>query len=111
MHRQLQQDEEEPSTAYVIPQKRENWEQKERKQKAVTSINISIINGIAFKRTARIKDHTLFVTSIYEIDKRLEELRTEEPKPKSKSKEEMLRRTVPVEYYDLIDVFSKVAVD
>ena len=64
---------------------------------------------MAFKRTARSKDNTLFVTSIYEIDRRLEELRTEEPEPESE--EEMLRRTVPVEYHDLIDVFSKEAVD
>ena len=74
-----------------------------------------MINGIAFERTARMKDYTLFVTSIYEIDKRLEELRTEEPEPEPEpepeSEEEMLRRTVPVEYHDLIDVFSKEAAD
>ena len=71
---------------------------------------MAIINAPAFIRNLKDSTHEFFTTSLYEIDRILEDRNLETP-AEEETKEQMLRRTVPKEYHDLIDVFSKTASD
>jgi hypothetical protein len=54
--------------------------------------------------------HEFFTTSLYKIDHILEDRNLESP-AEEETEEQMLRRIVPKEYHDLINVFSKSASD
>ena len=56
------------------------------------------------------KENEFFTTSLYKVNRLIEEKagRGEGSQELEESEEEMLKRTVPREYHDLIQVFSKV---
>lgn len=72
--------------------------------------DIALVSAVAFKTHLRNKKSEFFLSSLYEIDRILEELQKNEP-PSEESELEMLYQTVPKEYHDLIEVFSKAASD
>jgi hypothetical protein len=106
MERELSLDEStsKPSPRYTIPQKRTTTP-----TRWMNVLDICTIGSVPFGKHLRHKDSELFTTSIYEIDQRLVELRSPQEPEIEETEEEMLRRTVPVEYHDLLDVFSKKA--
>ena len=53
------------------------------------------------------KDKEIFATSLYEIDRKINKRQKPKSEQREETKEEILRCTVPKEYYDLLDVFSK----
>ena len=73
---------------------------------AVYSLDIICIRAILFKRYLKDKEATIFITSIIEIDYKLID-REQVDTIESETEEERLRRTIPKEYHDLIDTFSK----
>ena len=79
---------------------------KKEKTIAVYSLDITYIRAILFRRYLKDKEVTVFVTSIIEIDRELID-REQADTIESETEEERLRRTIPKEYYDLIDAFSK----
>jgi transposase InsO family protein len=82
---------------------------KERRATQQLKINIARIGSTMFYRNLKLKDNEFFTTSIYEIDRILEEREAELEDTPFESEEAVLRRTVPKEYHDLLDVFSKKA--
>ena len=82
---------------------------KVQKEKPLT-VDLAMISAPAFIRNLKDPTHEFFTTSLYEIDRILEDRNLETP-AEEETEEQMLRRTVPKEYYDLIDVFSKTASD
>jgi hypothetical protein len=73
-------------------------------------IDLAMISAPAFIRNLKDPTHEFFTTSLYEIDYILEDRNLETP-AEEETEEQMLRRIVPKEYHDLIDVFSKSASD
>jgi hypothetical protein len=80
-----------------------------RNAKLVT-IDLAMISAPAFIRNLKDPTHEFFTTSLYEIDRILEDRNLESP-AEEETEEQMLRRIVPKTYHDLIDVFSKSASD
>ena len=81
-------------------------------ERRVQTINIASIGAYVFQRNLKDKKHEFFTTSLYEIDQIIKSRQpTEEDAPELETEEEMLRCTVPEEYHDLIDIFSKLASD
>jgi hypothetical protein len=70
-----------------------------------TGLDIAAIGAVGFYFNLRKKTNELFSTSLYEVDRLLENRRNSPP-----STEEELAQ-VPEAYYDFIDVFSKTASD
>jgi len=85
------------------------------------TIDICGISGNAFHLNLRDKDNTFFTTSLYEIDRILQEKHEEanpeilvlEPGDRQPEETELqwLKRILPDEYRDYADVFSKEASD
>jgi len=69
-------------------------------------VDIALIRGIGFHIGMKRKENEFFVTSLYEID-RIINKKSGNAETTDKTEEEILRRTVPKEYYNLIQVFSK----
>ena len=75
--------------------------------KDLVTIDIAMIGAAGFSRLCRHKGSTVFTTSLYEIDKLIEEetcLQEETP-------EQLVERRLPTQYADYKDVFSKAALD
>ena len=72
-------------------------------------VNIAQINAIAFKRNLRDKNHEYFQTSLYEIDRILKDRELLDDALPEETEEQMLYRTVPKAFHDLIHAFSKAA--
>jgi hypothetical protein len=73
-------------------------------------VDLAIINAPAFIRNLKDPTYEFFTTSLYKIDCILEDQNLESP-AEEETEEQMLRRIVPKAYHDLIDVFSKSALD
>ena len=71
-------------------------------------INIVIIRKIGFYRNALKKESTVFVTSLYEINRILEEKANKRELTQEKHDTEV-NKLLPKRYYDIKDVFSKAA--
>jgi len=69
-------------------------------------VDIALIGGVGFHIGMKRKENEFFVTSLYEIDRIIDE-KSGNAETTDETEEEMLRRTVPKEYHDLIQVFSK----
>jgi hypothetical protein len=67
-----------------------------------------MISAPAFIRNLKDPIYKFFTTSLYKIDHILEDRNLETP-AEEETEEQMLRRIVPKEYHDLINVFSKTA--
>lgn len=76
------------------------------------NIDICEINAHAFMTNMRMKVNTIFTTSIYEIDKRIEDLQAAGVSPDEEDEEvlelDQIRLKLPVHLQDLADVFSKI---
>ena len=75
---------------------------------------IAAIGAAAFNVNARDKRNEVFTTSIHEISTILREREVDlqpGPEPIVKTEEQMLLRTVPEEYHDLLTAFSKAKSD
>jgi hypothetical protein len=75
----------------------------------VITIDIAMIGAAGFKHLTKRKGNTVFTTSLYEIDKLIEEktqLLLEE-----EALEQLVERKLPAVYADYKDVFSKAASD
>ena len=82
------------------------------------SIDICGISAIAFRSNLQRKENTFFTTSLYEINCILKERQAEEASERSEqdrqpeeSELQWLRRLLPREYRDYVDVSSKEASD
>ena len=69
-----------------------------------------MISAPAFIRNLKDPIYEFFTTSLYKIDRILEDKNLETP-AEEETKEQILRRIVLKEYYNLINVFSKTASD
>jgi hypothetical protein len=69
-------------------------------------VNIALISGISFHMGIKRKKNEFFTTSLYEINYIINK-KQGSIKVTNESEANILRRTVPPEYYDLINVFSK----
>jgi len=69
-------------------------------------VDIALIGGAGFHVGMKHKDNEFFITSLYEIDRIIDE-KGRNAETTDETEEEMLRRTVPKEYHDLIRAFSK----
>ena len=70
-----------------------------------------MIGAAVFALYLKKPETKIFIVSLYEIDRAIEERKKEASgfvlQQDDETKDQFLRRTVPKEYYDLIDVFSK----
>lgn len=73
-------------------------------------IDIAAIGGVGFHRNVQKKGTTVFSTSLYEIDRILEE-KAREREPDPESNEAKVERLLPKRYHDIKDVFSQAASD
>jgi transposase InsO family protein len=82
-------------------------ETKERtkKKKKTLSTDIALIGGASFHRSLRIPGSEFFVSSVYEINRLIEG--KEEPTQEEETEEQLLQRTVPPQFHDLLRTFSK----
>lgn len=72
---------------------------------------ISMINAAAYRMSARNNQNECFVATLWEVDRILYQREHSLEDPLEETEAEMLKRTVPEEYYDLVDVFSKTKAD
>jgi transposase InsO family protein len=75
-----------------------------RKKPTVVTMDLALISGAGFHLNLKRKENKFFTTSLYEISRIIEDKTGSQ---EDLTEEEVLRQTVPVEYHDLIDVFSK----
>ncbi len=77
-----------------------------------TKINIAMIGAVGFHRNMK-KDSTEgFITSLYEIDRIIEDQSSPKPEVQEPEAElKKLKQQVPKQYHDWLDVFSKQASD
>ena len=64
-------------------------------------VDIALIRGARFYVNLKRKENKFFITSLYEINYIINK-KSRNAKATSKTKKEILKRTVPKEYYDLI---------
>src|SRR5271154_3480110 len=78
-------------------------------------VDIYCIGAVGFYRTLAKPNVTPFVTSLYEIDRIIEQKEIEAIREDSAlqelTNEELIEQKLPHQYYDLKDVFSKAASD
>jgi hypothetical protein len=79
---------------------------KSSRGKKVFAANIAQLNETGFHINLMQKETEFFTTSLYKIDRIIEE-KANPAQEDSETEEELLARTVPLEYHDLIKVFSK----
>jgi hypothetical protein len=71
---------------------------------------LAIISAPAFIYNLKDPIHKFFTTSLYKIDYILKDRNLESP-AEEETKEQILRHIVPKAYHNLINVFSKSALD
>ena len=76
-----------------------------------TPIDIAIIGSAPFERHMKQKDSEIFITSLYEIDRIIEDKRLEERQAEEMAEQELIRQRLPQRYKEYSDVFSKAASD
>ena len=69
-----------------------------------------MIRGARFHVNLKRKENKFFITSLYEINYIINK-KSRNAKATSKTKEEILKRTMPKEYYNLILAFLKKELD
>jgi predicted aspartyl protease len=78
-------------------------------------LDIYFIGAVGFNRTVKQPGVTPFITSLYEIDRMIEEKEIEEIRRESDEEEltseELIDRKLPPQYHDSRDVFSKMESD
>ena len=57
------------------------------------------------------KNSEIFITSLYEIDRIIEEKRLEEQQAEEAKEQELIQQRLPAQYKEYSDVFSKAASD
>lgn len=89
-------------------EKRQAREEGQKKRKAsVAEIDIAMIGGVGFDRHLRKGESEIFVTTLAEIDKIVDERRQREQDDEL----ETIHQELPNQYEEFADVFSKVASD
>jgi len=73
-------------------------------------VDIALIRGARFHINLKRKENKFFVTSLYEIDYIINK-KSRNAKATSKTKEEILKKTMPKKYYNLILAFLKKELD
>ena len=73
-------------------------------------VDIALIKGARFYVNLKRKENKFFITSLYKIDYIINK-KSRNAKATSKTKEEILKRTMPKEYYNLILAFLKKELD
>ena len=73
------------------------------------AVDIKEIGAVGFHYNLRKKENEVFVTSLYEIDRLIEEALY--PEDEDEETREEIDKRLPAAYKDYIDVFSKVASD
>ena len=76
-----------------------------------TTIDIAIIGSAPFERHMKQKNSEIFITSLYEIDRIIEEKRLEEQQAEEAKEQELIQKRLPAQYKEYSDVFSKAASD
>ena len=74
-------------------------------------IDIAIIGSAPFEQHMKNKNTEVFVTSLYEIDRTIEDKRFEERQAEEMAEQELIRQRLPQQYKEYSDVFSKAASD
>ena len=72
---------------------------------------ISMINATAYHMSARNNQNECFAATAWEIDRILYQREHPADVIPEETETEMLKRTIPKEFYDLVDVFSKAKAD
>ena len=76
-----------------------------------TPIDIALIGSAPFERHMKHKETEVFTTSLYEIDRIIEDKRLEERQAEEMAEQELIRQQLPQQYEEYSDVFSKAASD
>ena len=76
-----------------------------------TPIDIALIGSAPFERHMKHKETEVFTTSLYEIDRIIEDKRLEERQAEEMAEQELIRQRLPQQYEEYSDVFSKAASD
>ena len=72
------------------------------------TVDIAAISAIAFHFNMYRRDNEVFTTSLYEIDRIIDE---REEKPAEETDEELVKRLLPTIYVGYKDAFLKAALD
>lgn len=83
----------------LVPKKKEQKDPQQRK-----SMEIAAIGGVGFHRHIQREGTEVFVTSLAQIDRILEEIHD----PERAFKANEIRTRIPKHYHDEVDVFSKI---
>ena len=76
-----------------------------------TQIDIAAIGAAPFQRHLKRKDTEVFITSLSEIDRVIEERRTEDRQKEDDYEQKLVQQLLPRKYQEYEDVFSKAASD
>lgn len=88
-------------------ERKQAWKECQKRKGATAKIDIAMIGGVGFERHLRKGDSEIFVTTLAEIDKIVDERR----KPEQDEELETIRQKLPDQYKEFADVFSKTASD
>lgn len=85
-------------------------DRKKTRQQAV-QIDIAAIGAAPFQRHLKEKDTEVFITSLSEIDRIIEETRAKDRQKEDHYDQELVQQLLPEQYQEYVDVFSKAASD
>ena len=74
-------------------------------------VDIALIGSAPFERHMKRKNTEVFITSLYEIDRTIEDKRLEERQAEEMAEQELIQQRLPQQYKEYSDVFSKAASD
>ena len=74
-------------------------------------VDIALIGSAPFERHMKHKNTEVFITSLYEIDRTIEDKRLEERQAEEMAEQELIQQRLPQQYKEYSDVFSKAASD
>ncbi|EED14572.1 retrotransposon polyprotein, putative [Talaromyces stipitatus ATCC 10500] len=99
---QANQDQLESATTVPPPLPKRDWRENAKK---AAKLDIALIGAVGFARHARQPKAELCMTSLYEIDKRLDELN--HPYELEEPEIEEIKKQLPRQYWEFVDVFQK----
>lgn len=76
-----------------------------------TRIDIAAIGAAPFQRHLKKEGTEVFITSLSEIDRTIEEKRAEDRQKEGSHEQELVQQLLPKQYQEYVDVFSKTASD
>ena len=85
--------------------------QRETTSHQVAQIDIAAIGAAPFQRHLKKKDTEVFIASLSEIDRIIEEKREKDRQKEDHYEEELVQQLLPKQYQEYADVFSKAASD